>query len=117
MHVLSQTGGSPDSPFRPIRVVLASEERGRLVASREYHAKGRWRGSVVRKRVAAGSKSDRSAVVMISDTDSREYILRRLGGNPFKDPELDKLVGHHLDCDGDLSGQTLIMKRYQVEDD
>ena len=116
MHVLSQTGGPSDSAIRPIRVVVASEERGQVVADREYRAKGLWRGSVVRMRIAPGSKSDRWAVVMINDADSREYVLRRLGGNPFRDPELDELVGHHLSCEGDLSGQTLILKRFHIDD-
>lgn len=79
-------------------------------------AKSRWRGNVVRKRIAAGSKSDRFAVVMISDADSREYVLRRLGGNPFRDPELEGLVGHRLRCEGDLSGQTLIVRHYQIDE-
>ena len=119
VHVLRQTPDATamDGAVRPIRVVVVSEEGGQIVASREYGAKGRWHGSVVRKRVAPGSKSDRSAVVMISDADSREYVLRRLGGNPFQDPELDELVGHHLLCEGDLSGQTLILRRYQIDDD
>lgn len=90
---------------------------GRFLTSREYRAKSRWRGNVVRKRVAADSKSDRSAVVMINDADSREYVLPRLGGNPFRDPKLDELFGHHLRCEGDLSGQTLIVRRYQIDDD
>ena len=116
IHALYQTLNSSDSAVRPIRVVLASEERGQILTSREYRAKSRWHGNVVRKRVAAGSKSDRAAVVMISDADSREYVLRRLGGNPFRDPELEELVGHHLRCEGDLSGQTLIVRRYQIDD-
>ena len=117
VHVLTQTGDARDSSVRPIRVVVVSEEGGQIVVSREYRAKGPWRGSVIRKRVAAGSKSERSAVVMINDADSREYVLRRLGGNPFRDPELDELVGHHLHCEGDLSGQILIVKRYEIDDD
>ena len=117
VHVLTQTPDAIDGVVRPIRVVVVSEEGGQIVATREYRAKGRWHGNVVRKRVAHGSKSDRSAVVMISDADSREYILRRLGGNPFRDSELDELVGHHLHCEGDLSGQTLILKSYRIDDD
>ena len=117
VHVLTQTPDAMDGPVHPIRVVVVSEEGAQIVATREYRAKGRWHGNVVRKRVAPGSKSDRSAVVMISDADSREYVLRRLGGNPFQDPELDELVGHHLQCEGDLSGQTLILKQYRIDDD
>ena len=46
-------------------------------------------GRVTRKPVAGGSKSARQAVVLA--TDAGDYILRRLGGNPFQDPELDRL--------------------------
>ena len=117
LHVLFHIAGHADDVVRPIRAIVATEEAGQVVASREYVAKGHWRGSVVRKRVAEGSKSDRLAVVMISDDDASEYILRRLGGNPFRDHELDRLVGRHLRCEGNLSGQTLILERYQVVDD
>ena len=95
---------------------MASEELDRIVSCSEHCAKGRWRGKVVRKRVAAGSKSDRTAVVLINDSDSKEYILRRLGGNPFRDSKLDKLVGHELYCEGDLRGQTLILRNYRIDD-
>ena len=97
-------------------MIVAIEERGQLVASQKYFAKGSWRGSVVRKRVAHGSKSDRLAVVMVTDDGSREYVLRRVGGNPFRDPELDRIVGHRLSCEGEVSGQTLILSRFRIED-
>ena len=116
MHVLFHAGTQENHGIRSIRVIVVTEEAGRVVASQEYLAKGRWRGNVVQKHVAKGSKSDRLAVVMISEDDSREYVLRRLGCNPFHDRELDKLIGCHLVCEGEVSGQTLILKRYQIVD-
>ena len=66
-----------------------------------------FRGRVDRRAVAAGSKSEHDAVVLVTD-DGRELILRRLGGNPFADPELDALVGKTVRCTGELRGTTLI---------
>mgnify|MGYP001278471256 CR=1 FL=1 len=64
-------------------------------------------GKVVRKLVAPGSKSEHDAVMIV--TDEGEFILRRSGGNPFADPELDKLVGKQLQCEGTSHGQAFIM--------
>jgi len=65
------------------------------------------RGKVIRTRVAPGSKSDRAAVVLI--TDKGDYILRRSGANAFVDPKLDELVGKSLKCEGTLHGQYFLM--------
>jgi hypothetical protein len=70
-------------------------------------------GQVVKKRFAVGSKSEHDAVMLV--TDSGEYKLRRQGGNPFQDPELDKLVGHFIRCEGVLHGYTLIMSDCRIE--
>ena len=48
-------------------------------------------GNVVRRRVGAGSKSERDAVMI--DTADGSFVLRRQGGNAFSDPQLDALVG------------------------
>lgn len=64
-------------------------------------------GTVRRRLVAEGSKSEHDAVVLA--TPSGEFVLRRLGGNPFADPELDALVGRTLRCTGELRGTTLIV--------
>ena len=65
-----------------------------------------YRGLVIRRVVAVGSKSERDAVVLV--TDDGEYVLRRRGANPFVDPELDALVGKTVRCTGELRGSTLI---------
>lgn len=67
-------------------------------------------GTVARRRVAAGSKSEREAVVLETDDDWR--VLRRRGGNAFRDPELDQLVGKRIRAEGSEDGQTLIMSRW-----
>jgi hypothetical protein len=64
-------------------------------------------GRVVRKRVAAGTKSERDAVVFV--TGSGEYALRRRGGNPFHDPALERLVGKRIRATGVVHAGNLIM--------
>jgi hypothetical protein len=71
-------------------------------------------GAVIRKAVAKGSKSEHEAVVLRT-AEGSEYWLRRAGGNAFRDPELDRLVGSSITADGRVAGQTFIMKRWQVE--
>lgn len=52
------------------------------------------RGTVVEKLYGAGSKSEHKAVCL--HTDDGDYPLRRLGGNPFSDPELKKWIGEEV---------------------
>jgi hypothetical protein len=69
-------------------------------------------GDVVKKPFGTGSKSEREAVCLV--TDSGEYVLRRQGGNAFSDPELDKLVGKSISCEGIVTGYTLIINSWKV---
>ena len=55
-------------------------------------------GQVVQKGFAQGSKSEHEGIYL--ETDSGAYQLRRLGGNPFSDPELQKLVGTKITATG-----------------
>jgi hypothetical protein len=71
-------------------------------------------GSVVRKKVAGGSKSEHAAIVLKTAAGD-EYLLRRLGGNAFADPQLDELVGSSITGDGHLAGQTFILKSWKVD--
>ena len=64
-------------------------------------------GTVVRKQVAAGSKSERPAIVL--QTDEGDYVLRIQGGNPFHDPRLEELVGKRIRARGQLHGYTFLM--------
>jgi hypothetical protein len=72
-------------------------------------------GTVIRKPVAVGSKSERAAVVLRTQ-EGGEYILRRRGGNAFSDAQLDKLVGSSIAADGRIFGQTFIMNTWSIED-
>jgi len=66
------------------------------------------RGIVERQRVAEGSKSERTALVLVCD--DRTVILRRLGDGAFgdEDPEVASLVGEHASFSGTLRGNTLL---------
>lgn len=67
-------------------------------------------GHVTKKLFAAGSKSEREAVILV--TDKGEFVLRRKGGNPFFDAELEGLVGKRIRCTGDLTGYTFLMNNW-----
>lgn len=64
-------------------------------------------GNVVGMTVAKGSKSEHGGVVLV--TKDRKYVLKRRGGNPFRDPELEALVGKRIRCRGELLGATLLL--------
>lgn len=64
-------------------------------------------GTVVRKTVAAGSKSERSAILL--QADEGEYVLRIQGGNPFDDRRLEPLIGKRIRARGQLHGHTFLM--------
>jgi hypothetical protein len=71
-------------------------------------------GTVVRKTVSGGSKSEHEAVVLCAPDG--EYVLRRAGGNAFSDPELDRLVGASISAEGLVRGRTFIMTRWTIAD-
>jgi hypothetical protein len=70
-----------------------------------------FRGQVVKKPFAVGSKSERRAVKLV--TDQGEYVLRREDGNPLADPVLDALVGKTIECEGTVYGYTLIVSAWR----
>ena len=70
----------------------------------------RFRGKVVSKLTSKGSKSERMAVQL--DTGDELYILRRRGGNPFRDEVLEELVGKTIEARGRLRGQTLFLEEW-----
>jgi len=73
----------------------------------------RFRGTVTRKRVGAGSKSEHDAIVLVGDR-GEVYKLRRPAGNPFWDEELAKLEGKTISGEGDLVGSELFLTHWDV---
>lgn len=70
-------------------------------------------GKVVEKKFAAGSKSEHDAVFL--ETDEGSYQLRRVGGNPFNDTVLRKLIGKKIIAIGTLH-QSLFLAKQLKED-
>jgi phosphoglucomutase len=67
-------------------------------------------GQVVKHPAAVGSKSERQGLFL--ETESGSYVLRRSGGNPMFDPEMEKLVGKTIHCKGVLTEHTLIISHW-----
>ena len=64
------------------------------------------RGKIVKKKFAAGSKSEHNAFFL--ETDKTSYHLRRLGGNPFADAKLKELLGQRIIAKGIITGSLFI---------
>lgn len=69
-------------------------------------------GSVVKRPFGLGTKSEHDAILL--ETQDKEYVLRRQGGNAFRDPELEGLVGSRIRCTGTVTGYTLLITDYAM---
>ncbi|HTP96811.1 MAG TPA: hypothetical protein VMK05_13260 [Burkholderiales bacterium] len=69
-------------------------------------------GKVLRGPFALGSKSERSTVYL--KTAAGEFMLRRRGGDPYQDAELDRLVGKTIRCHGELLDYILVISDWSV---
>lgn len=69
-------------------------------------------GKVTRKTFGKGSKSEYEAVFL--ETEEGEFVLRRRGGNPFHDPELQKLVGKDIRCEGSIEDYVLMISDWTI---
>jgi hypothetical protein len=72
----------------------------------------RYQGLVTKELVSQGSKSEHRAVVL--RTTEGPMKLRRVGGNPFNDPELNRLVGQKISCEGQEHAGQLLITSYEV---
>lgn len=71
-----------------------------------------WRGTVKRKLLRRGTKSQHEALMLV--TDQGEYKLRRIGGNPFWDETLAELEGHGITCTGELDGAEVFLSSWEI---
>jgi hypothetical protein len=71
-------------------------------------------GTVTSRPFSPGSKSEHTAVVL--QTERGEYVLRRVGGNPFVDPVLEGLVGKRVQIDGDIQGYNVVIHNWRELD-
>lgn len=74
----------------------------------------KYRGRVSVQPRGGQSKSARDAVVL--ETASRTFILRIQGGNAFRDPVLDGLIGKKIEADGTEHDGVLIMTQWHELD-
>jgi len=61
--------------------------------------------------VRTGSKSERAG--RLSLAPDREYVLRRSGGNAFRDEALEALAGQIHSGEGQLTGYTFLMTKWE----
>jgi hypothetical protein len=73
-----------------------------------------FKGQVVKGSFATGSKSEREAVYL--ETKGNRYLLRQMGGNPYHDPELEKLVGKTIAAQGEIDDYLLMLSDWKVLD-
>ena len=72
---------------------------------------GQFVGKVTQRAFGTGSKSEHIAVVL--QTNGKEYVLRRRGGNPFSDPVLEQLVGKKIWCSGHVLDYVLLISDWR----
>jgi hypothetical protein len=70
-------------------------------------------GTVTEARISRGSKSEHRAVVLRTARGD-EFILRRAGGNAFRDEILEALVGTTIEGVGSVADRTFIMRDWMV---
>lgn len=71
----------------------------------------RFVGKVTQRPFAVGSKSERNAIRL--ETSEGSFVLRREGGNPLYDPELEPLVGKTIAGEGEVHDYTLTMRDWK----
>jgi spore coat polysaccharide biosynthesis protein SpsF (cytidylyltransferase family) len=71
-------------------------------------------GKVVSRMAGQGSKSEHEAVVL--ETSKKDYVLRMKGGNPFYNPELNKLVGKTIRATGELADYVFFVEDWEETD-
>jgi len=74
-----------------------------------------FKGQVVKRPFAVGSKSERLGVFL--ETKGDRYLLRQIGGNPYSDPELEKLVGKTIRAEGEIDDYMLLLSKWKVLDE
>lgn len=70
-------------------------------------------GKVVRKKFGTGSKSEHDAIMLESEKGS--FVLRRIGGNPFNDPILQKWIGKQVTASGFVDQYTFMAKEIKEQ--
>jgi hypothetical protein len=72
-------------------------------------------GKVVVRKFAKGSKSEHDAVYI--ESDKGDFVLRRVGGNPFHDPKLHELKGKNVTARGVIDNYVFFAKEVKEKPD
>ena len=70
-------------------------------------------GTVFLKKVSAGSKSEHAGVFL--KTETGDFALRKIGGNPFYDESLHKLEGKTITAKGILDNKLFLAKEIKTK--
>lgn len=74
-------------------------------------------GQVTKRPFAVGSKSEHEAVCLV-DASGRSFRLRRVGGTPYADEQLERLVGKRICGEGKLlAGNTVLLSNWTELDE
>ena len=71
------------------------------------------KGRVTTAQYGKGTKSEHSAH-FLETSDGKRFVLRRKKGPAFADPEIAKLQGLVVKCDGFLMGDTLLAEEIAI---
>lgn len=72
-----------------------------------------FKGQVIKRPFAVGSKSEHEAVCLV-DASGRSFKLRRLGGVPYADELLERLVGKSIAGHGRvIAGNTVVLAEWK----
>ena len=74
-----------------------------------------FKGQVIKGPFAVGSKSERQGLFL--QTKGDRYLLRQMGGSPYQDPELEKLVGKTIKAEGEIDDYMLLLSNWKVLED
>ena len=69
-------------------------------------------GEVFKKAVGKKSKTEYEAICI--KTGKQSYVLRQPGQSPFKNSELEKLVGKQIKAEGELVKDIFFVSEWEV---
>ena len=72
-------------------------------------------GEVYTKRVGKKSKTDYDAICI--KTSRRHYVLRQPGQGPFKNPELEQLIGKKIKAEGESINDIFFVINWELMDE
>ncbi|MFM9911367.1 MAG: hypothetical protein ACKVOW_18655 [Chitinophagaceae bacterium] len=72
-------------------------------------------GEIYKKTVGKKSKTEYDALFI--KTGRISYVLRQPGQSPFKNPELEKLIGKKIKAEGELVKDIFFITKWELDED